>query len=183
MPVTIQRSGTILVDDKGAAKAVAQAALKRVVARLKSGVGADGNALPEYSPLVREQREAIGLSTKAGVSSTGALLDDLQVLDVTSTGGVTTITIGAGNGSSTNTPRPPPYVFSSRNTSAEKAKALARWRAAPKRVTQSPPHALLIEYLSEGGQGRPARALLGLSPEDQREILAELERFPLFKQG
>lgn len=179
----VRRTGTIRLNPQAAADAVGDAIVKQMRARIAAGVDGAGNPLPGYSTMYRMQLAALGESTKVDLSRSGRFLQDLRVLEIQVNGPRVTIKFGAGNSTSPRTSRPPPWVFI--GTASQQAKAMARWRAAPKKVTQSEPHSQLLARIIGGGAGglRPPRNILGVPPAMRGEIVKALEQAKIFNYG
>jgi hypothetical protein len=179
--VTVRRVGKLTVDKQAAAKAMAPAILKHVLSRIAEGRDARDAPLADYSPLYRAQLAAIGQDTRPRARRTGALMQALRLARTVVTPNGVEMVFGVDDSSSKQTPRPPPWVFSSKQTPAEQVSALARWRAAPKRSTTSPPHSQLLAWLLRGNGRSKPRALLGVSPRGRPPIIAALERAHIFR--
>lgn len=180
MPVTITRTGQIKLNLEGAAKAVADAAIKHMRERIAEGVDARGSQFAEYSPLVQEQFAAIGEPTTPAVRLS-KLVEGLRVVSIQiDTNGLVKVTFGV-TGASASRPRPPPWVLSSTKTPEQRARALEGWRAAAHRPAEPLSDAAKVAITASTGPNRAARILIGISPEGMEEIRQVLQRFPIFQ--
>lgn len=169
------------MDPAAPARDVGPAIIDVIRTQWRTGVDGDGAPLPKYSPLYEKQLAALGEPTAVDVQRSGRLLADLKVLRIERTATGIRIVFGVGGGTSPRTPRPPPYVFA--GTPEQNAKALARWRAAPKKSSTTETHPALLARLIGGGRGRPARKLLGLPPAARAKIARLIERARIFVNG
>lgn len=173
--------------------------------RVQAGLDIHGNPLADYSPEWKAKLAAMGEAQNVDLRLTGGLMGSVKRLQKDLSGNVLTLTFGSGAGTSAEVSTPAAKASqvarakgeSGGSAAYKKRQALARASAreterygvsrqrgkAVRTGNRSPQWNLLGRYIHYGGNGRPPRPWLGLSPDQRRDIFRQLLRLGMFKFG
>lgn len=177
--IRVKRIGHIKVDHQEAARALGAAIMRHMRKRFERRLDAHDLAFPGHSPLYRRQLQAIGDDDSADVKESGGLLRAIRLLRVERRGGRQVLVFGVDSGTSPRRPRPPPWVFA--GTPDENARALERWRRAPKKAARSLPYPELLALQQRGNGRSPPRQVLGVSPRGRGPVVRAIEKARIFR--
>jgi hypothetical protein len=171
--IKVTATRPIRVDQGHAARTAGEAIVAAVKKRVAKERDVADARVVGYSDLYRQQLAALGKTANAG-AHLAELIKGLRVARISVTNGRARVEF-AVDGTVQSTARPPPWVFDRNKTPEQRAAALARWRAAPKK-THTHAASLVLRMLAVTTPDRRARRLLGVSPSDRALVIKALER-------
>ena len=161
MAITTKRSGTpAKFDGQKAGKLIAGYVPGAILRRTDQGLDIKGNPFAPYRPSYRDALAAMGEDGKTDLRLTGGLLNSVKARSIETTADGVRVTIAPDTGTS-------PQVYAADGKAKRSGK-------------RGPPHNVLGYWLHHGTPTMQARPFMGLSPEQERELLALLTRARVF---
>ena len=161
MGITTKRTGTpAKFDGQKAGKLIAGYVPGAILRRTDQGLDVKGSQFAPYRPAYRDALVAMSEDGKVDLRLTGGLLNSIKARSIdVSTDGVR-VTIAPDTGTS-------PQVHASDGKAKRSGK-------------RGPPHNVLGYWLHHGTPTMQARPFMGLTPDQERELLALLTKARVF---
>lgn len=161
MAITTKRSGTpAKFDGQKAGKLIAGYVPGAILRRTDQGLDIKGSPFAPYRPAYRDALAAMGEDGKTDLRLTGGLLSSVKARSIETTPDGVRVTIAPDTGTS-------PQVYAADGKAKRSGK-------------RGPTHNVLGYWLHHGTPTMQARPFMGLTPEQERDLLALLTKARVF---